>query len=1534
MIIDINKTEGYALVSQFVLKETEVTQLVLKNTWDLGDGTIYYDASSVSHIYKVPGEYSIYYKSIDFEGVVVEFKKNITVKSKVYDAITFVSIPEFYGDPGKPSGIFTVNITSANIFEDIYIDLHAANSKSLPLQFAKTDHVNITPVWYFTSSYINSNTGVYDKLDNIKVSTVPITAYSDSDSTDVVVCGVSGVASFRYVDSVATGVPEYEKPILITATLRTSAFTYYKDSSYINFDSYSNSNVKSATIAWQTNYLPVGSLRLLQDDMNTSRGINNVNWTYSTIPFVVTARNTKTTFASAGEVESINYSYPDVESTNITENVNKTFITILTSNNANFISDTTIYEKPTSECCTEYSYTNTTTTLNTSGFLLSSYYCLRQDNNIVNNLLFKPYDTQGITSHGILYASISSTQPCDYAQLSAVSYVRDINIEAFIANKEFVYPARFAPQPNIFLSSINDRYICKFRLTPFASVYKKELDEKYKNTIIGSYKNYFLTEGANKDNNFNYQLTGESGVFNVAYCPIDNTTVYSNNSSLSSTSSLYATDSLSDTIYKLTFFYDSSFEYSEIKSKTLVDILTGSSFSKNILDEHKKKNYALGHIAIDGCRDIYVSLYNSDKILKLDNNLNVKNVISPVYPKNKTIIVTGLSSNTFNIQHNLNTTTPLLSVYNITNPNVINQIQTNINDSNNTQIILPDNVEIKSQTLKIDCQIKTYTNTDIKYKQSFIQTDKFNRLWSTYSDTEDGGVAVYDHRGALLDLLRFNKQNSTILTRTVCDSMVFGYHYDDTTTTVHDPCAESQRNRRPHNYTWLCLNDNVYENNILTKKDRGRILGIKDVDLTLGVKKLKDFSFDEYITPFRGIFNICLDRKGNLWFLHGTRYFSVFNIKTKDYFTYYLNLDGVVETVPNNSCLYTNENSHFTGFSVDVYNRLIIVDSFTNCVFSFTEINNKLIKTCNANIYPQSNTNHFINNENKILTDFKKNKKSLYAYGDFTGNKWYQTYIELPLHYTVSGVSNVFSIRDLFTSKYNFRRKNESFDMSKYMQSLALPEYMQEYDTLFDIIKITTGTDTTVYSNLNKTEKFETYIKNYNRNTITITHSLGSGDVSVQLYIVDNNLETLREISQTEFTYKVISKNNILLTSLGNTNNSYYNYKIIITNISKIRNVSDVQDLLGVKIYERVSNFLENNTDIDTCNVQQLQSNAAMLGVSSNNFFETHISELQRLLDVGSIPFDSLWGKRYKEVVATESYNTIIGDGESKFFVINHNLNNTRLNVYTYIKQAAPYNLIFKGVVDYTKSSKISKDDIKNGIRKQIIDIIVKSGTTTKDIAKSIATTIPFDRLTGKRYISFLTRKEIEALKEQLDYINIVTEIHKSSVFRIKNIPYPSSIDIVNSNTFTVTITSLPLDCGESIFVDATPSVLSVAENLTAGELIGIKNTLTNEQLAITVPVLEKKLDTGTVYERVYPASALYIPGTILDVGILGETILISRLNYLSAYPVTYDNGVIDWNSEFTTLDPNINSKQWYADGGILEDMFNAYLTRYLCITG
>ncbi len=1532
MNIALNNTEGFAHTTQFKLSEVNTTQIILKNTWDFGDGSIYYDTPTVTHTYKIPGVYNINYKSIDFTGTTTSSTSTVIVKNVVYDAIAFTKIPEFYGDPGRPSGIFTVNVTSSNITEDIYIDLHAANSKSLPADFAKPGYLNITPVWYFTEAYPVSTTSEYNKVSNFKVNTTTLTATSDSG--DVVSVGVSGTVSFRYVDSVATGIPEYEKPILLTATLRTSAFSYYKDSSYIKFNSYSNSDVRSATIAWQTNYLPVSSLRVLQDDMNVSRGVNEVNWTYSTIPFVITARNARTPYASAEEVESINFSYPDTISTDPNSNVNKTFIKILTSNNIDFAVDETLYEKPTSTCCTEYAYENNTNVINITGVLNESAYILTQDTTPVSSLKFEPYDSQGITSHGIVYGSLSTVQPCEFARISAVAYVKDINVEGFLVNKEFVYPARYAPQPNIFLSNINDKFICKLRITPFTSVYKKELDEKYNNAIIGSYQTFFLPE-VKINKSYNYQLSGENGIHNIACAPVDKTTIYSKNTSVRSAMNVYATDSLTNTLYQVTFFYDSSFEYQETKTITLQQLLSSNTTYTDFLSDYEYKNYSLGHIAIDGCNDVYVSIYNSDKILKLGNDLNLKNIITPEYPANKTLIVQNLSSGQINLNHNLNTFNPIISVSNITSLLPIEGIQIKPIDANNSLIILPLGVEINSQTFKINCQTQTFNYFDNIYKSPYIQADKFNRLWVTYEDPQDSGVAVFDYRGEQLDLLRLNTYTSTSSIKTQCNSIAFGYHYDSARIKVHEPCLESQKNRTPHEDTWLCVNDVVTKNNIVVEKDRGRLISIKNVDYQLGTKKIEDYAQEEYITPFKGIFNICLDRTGDVWFLHGLRYVSCFKKKTKTFVTYDIDKNGDYSIIPNSTCKYSlGENSHFTGISVDVYNRLIVVDSFYNNVYTYTAITTTPVKSSNSYIYPYSGKNHFINSNNQIVENIRNNKKSLYAFSDFTGNKWFQTYVEMPSSFTVSGISNLFKIKDLFTAEYNVRRKNESFNMAQFMEDLVLPEYMQSYETLFDIFKTTVGTDTNVYRNIHDTEKFETYIEQYSKNNIYITHSLQTGDVFIELYEVNYEREITRVFSDSDFSYRIIDKNNILITSLGNFTNNALNYKLIITNISKTRNVSDVQDLVGLKVYERIANFLENNTDIDTCNIDQLKANSNMLGVDCNSFFETRLSELQRVLDIGSVPYSKLWGTPYREVYDMKSYDTTIGDGESKVFTIKHDLNNDRVNVYTYVKFAAPYMVTFKGIVNYPVSTVTPLSATKNEIRKQIIDIFKNTGNYTLAKCKELAYSIPFDTTIGKRFVHYLTKSEAELLQDKLKKVDVVTEISTSRNFAFKNIEYFSSVEIKDRNTVVVTITSLPKETGPNIFVNITPRITSLSENISAGELLGVKNLLTQEHIAVTAPVNERQTDTGIVYERVYPLSSLHLPGTIMDEGILGSTVIVTKLGDYSAYPISYDRGLIDWDSEHTTLDKSISQDEWYKENGVLENMFNAYLTRYLCITG
>lgn len=65
---------------------------------------------------------------------------------------------------------------------------------------------------------------------------------------------------------------------------------------------------------------------------------------------------------------------------------------------------------------------------------------------------------------------------------------------------------------------------------------------------------------------------------------------------------------------------------------------------------------------------------------------------------------------------------------------------------------------------------------------------------------------------------------------------------------------------------------------------------------------------------------------------------------------------------------------------------------------------------------------------------------------------------------------------------------------------------------------------------------------------------------------------------------------------------------------------------LGKRIYERIDNFMENHSDIDTCTIDALQSLAAMVNYRINRLSDSMPTEMTRLMDVLSINFSKLRG--------------------------------------------------------------------------------------------------------------------------------------------------------------------------------------------------------------------------------------------------------------------------------------------------------------------
>jgi hypothetical protein len=65
---------------------------------------------------------------------------------------------------------------------------------------------------------------------------------------------------------------------------------------------------------------------------------------------------------------------------------------------------------------------------------------------------------------------------------------------------------------------------------------------------------------------------------------------------------------------------------------------------------------------------------------------------------------------------------------------------------------------------------------------------------------------------------------------------------------------------------------------------------------------------------------------------------------------------------------------------------------------------------------------------------------------------------------------------------------------------------------------------------------------------------------------------------------------------------------------------------LGQKIYERIANFTNNHSDVDTCGIEQLLSLAEQTGVDGDDYGINFPTEIKRMLDIASVPRIKLWG--------------------------------------------------------------------------------------------------------------------------------------------------------------------------------------------------------------------------------------------------------------------------------------------------------------------
>jgi len=79
-----------------------------------------------------------------------------------------------------------------------------------------------------------------------------------------------------------------------------------------------------------------------------------------------------------------------------------------------------------------------------------------------------------------------------------------------------------------------------------------------------------------------------------------------------------------------------------------------------------------------------------------------------------------------------------------------------------------------------------------------------------------------------------------------------------------------------------------------------------------------------------------------------------------------------------------------------------------------------------------------------------------------------------------------------------------------------------------------------------------------------------------------------------------------------------------------VGNKTDTNTSLGGKSYEKIANFVNNNSNINTCEIDQLYSISEEVDVPIDNYKFNYPPSLKRLINIASISHNNLWGTRCK----------------------------------------------------------------------------------------------------------------------------------------------------------------------------------------------------------------------------------------------------------------------------------------------------------------
>lgn len=327
--------------------------------------------------------------------------------------------------------------------------------------------------------------------------------------------------------------------------------------------------------------------------------------------------------------------------------------------------------------------------------------------------------------------------------------------------------------------------------------------------------------------------------------------------------------------------------------------------------------------------------------------------------------------------------------------------------------------------------------------------------------------------------------------------------------------------------------------------------------------------------PIMGVNNMALDLNQNLWFTYSYSRIGVIDNTTCEVKTFdVLENSNFAKGAPvdlTNPTNNTNETA-LEGIACDAKGYIYVINSIENQIYVYDSFKRKFID--NFYVNPQGFVFWNPYENGPTLFNYSPWNKSLQAYGDWIGTRWNNKYFKnLTGTYskTISGISN--KLKFINIPSYNLKQEH----------SFLATTFYQYIDTNYIQQIMVTPQQTTepvlFYWNLDIYKVNEKYDLASQMQSYALTPSLFSS----------------------EFLF------NKFLPSIYGT----YPFN---------------HDDLGVKIYEKIANYITNNNDIDTCEIDSLYSMSSMTNNDTDDYMLNYPAETKRLMNILSINPSKLFG--------------------------------------------------------------------------------------------------------------------------------------------------------------------------------------------------------------------------------------------------------------------------------------------------------------------